>query len=113
MLYACVFVFRYLDLFKSYRSFALAWYTGEAWHFIWNFVFKIFYLASSFYVIYAMMKVFPRTRERERAWKLALWSVAGSLVLAPIVISIFERKWPDAWFIEVGTQRLIWYLYMN
>lgn len=78
------------------------------WHVIWNVAFKIFYLTSSFYVIFLMMKVFPRTRERERAWKLGLWSVAGSLVLAPIAITVLEREWPDDWFMEVSHKLLEW-----
>jgi hypothetical protein len=34
--------------------------------------------------------VYVRARERERAWKLGLWSVAGSLVLAPISIWLLD-----------------------
>lgn len=73
---------------------------------IWNISFKLFYLTSSFYVVFLMMKVFPRTRERERAWKLGLWSVVGSIVMAPIAIAILEREWNDGWFLEVcSTQK--------
>ncbi|THC91098.1 hypothetical protein EYZ11_009442 [Aspergillus tanneri] len=41
-----------------------------------------------------MMRVFPRTRERERAWKLALGSVGVALVLAPILHPILYGKYP-------------------
>lgn len=47
-----------------------------------------------------MMKVYPRTRERERAWKLGIYSVMGSLVMAPIMMAIF-KDWPTQWFLEV------------
>ncbi|KAJ5487461.1 hypothetical protein N7530_001761 [Penicillium desertorum] len=94
ILYGVVFVFRYLDLFDS-RT-----YTSGTWHSIWNVSFKLFYLISSSYLVFLMMKVFPRTRERERAWKLGLWSVAGSLVLAPISIWLLETDDYNAWFIE-------------
>lgn len=49
------------------------------------------------------MKLYPRTRERERAWKLGIFSVAGSLVLAPIVVAIFESGYASGWFLEVST----------
>ncbi|KAJ5888226.1 hypothetical protein N7495_008267 [Penicillium taxi] len=102
ILYALVFVTRYLDIFD-----------GDTWDFkyggfttFWNLLFKLFYITSSFYLVFIMMKVFPRTRERERAWKLGTYSVGGSLVLAPISIYIFEiafRKNPfkGNWFIEL------------
>ncbi|KAJ5338118.1 Protein-ER retention receptor [Penicillium brevicompactum] len=98
LLYGAVFVFRYLDLLQP-STYKIMGSVGT-WHVIWNVAFKIFYLTSSFYTIFLMMKVFPRTRERERAWKLGLWSVAGSLVLAPVAISVLEREWPDDWFME-------------
>ncbi|KAB8253630.1 ER lumen protein retaining receptor-domain-containing protein [Aspergillus pseudonomiae] len=47
------------------------------------------------------MKVYPRTRERERAWKLALGSAAASLVLAPILMLIFRHPLPQRWFTEI------------
>lgn len=97
-LYALVFTTRYLDIFES-----LPWatYAGTA-DLVWNIAFKLFYLASSFYIVFIMMKVFSRTREKEQAWKLGIWSVFGSLVLSPVVILIFERKFPGRWFLEVG-----------
>lgn len=95
MLYALVFVTRYLDLPLDF-----IWLMGS-WQAIYNICFKIFYLASSAYVVFLMMKVFPRTRERERAWKLALWSMGAALVLAPISIKIFKGGFPRTWFLEV------------
>ncbi|KAL3468424.1 ER lumen protein retaining receptor-domain-containing protein [Aspergillus heterothallicus] len=85
-LYTLVFLTRYVDLFRA-----------EAWRSGYNVTFKFFYIISSFYTLYLMMKVFPRTRERERAWKMALGSIAVSLVLSPIVIPIFD-KFHSLWF---------------
>ncbi|KAF7162119.1 hypothetical protein CNMCM5623_007564 [Aspergillus felis] len=92
MLYAAVFVTRYLDLFR-----------GSGWRSFYLVFFKFFYIFSSFYIIFLMMKVYPRTRERERAWKMALGSVVLSLVLAPIVTPIFDDKelFKTHWFTEI------------
>ncbi|CAL5870132.1 uncharacterized protein PFLUO_LOCUS4367 [Penicillium psychrofluorescens] len=95
ILYALVFVTRYLDLF------APDLWGDSSWHVMWNVSFKIFYLLTSFYIVYLMMKVFPRTRERERAWKFGIWSVGGAVVLSPISILIFERGFPPHWFLEL------------
>jgi hypothetical protein len=96
LLYGVVFIFRYLDLLD-----------GNSWDIkhggfgtLWNLSFKFFYLSSSFYLVFIMMKVYPRTRERERAWKLGIYSVMGSLVMAPIMMAIF-KDWPSQWFLEI------------
>ncbi|KAJ5156211.1 hypothetical protein N7492_009014 [Penicillium capsulatum] len=97
MLYALVFATRYLDIFASY-----SWaFSKGGMGLVWNILFKLFYLASSIYIVFIMMKVFPRTREKERAWKIGIWSVLGSLGLAPIVVLVFERSFPSAWFLEL------------
>jgi branched-subunit amino acid ABC-type transport system permease component len=54
--------------------------------------FKIFYLLSSFYTIVIMRFAYPRTREREVAWKLGGLVLGVSLVLSPFVMLIFEDK---------------------
>ncbi|KAL4749673.1 hypothetical protein BDW72DRAFT_204555 [Aspergillus terricola var. indicus] len=91
ILYALVFLTRYADLLRS-----------AGWKDAYLVIFKLFYFSSSFYTIFLMMKVFPRTRERERAWKMALGSVGVSLVLAPIVHLIFgERHSTRPWFEDV------------
>lgn len=90
MLYAAVFVTRYLDLFRA-----------EGWNSFYLVSFKLFYILSSFYIIFLMMKVYPRTREREKAWKLALWSLGGSLVLAPILPAFYKAGYPYNWFTEI------------
>ena len=78
-LYMVVFCTRYLDLF---------WVPPQ--YNLWNTVLKIFYISSSAYIVYVMMRVFARTREKEYAWKLATWSLGGSVVLAPLVTLLFR-----------------------
>jgi len=79
VLYAGVFVARYLDLF---------WTPPAAS--IWNFVLKIFYITSSFYIIFIMMKLYARTREREKAWKLGAYCLGASLVAGPVFAAIAD-----------------------
>lgn len=81
MLYVGVFITRYLDLFWTPPSESM-----------WNFILKNFYILSSLYIIVLMMKVYARTREREKAWKLGAYCLGGSTLLAPIVTGIAERK---------------------
>ncbi|KAL2260718.1 hypothetical protein VTK26DRAFT_5200 [Humicola hyalothermophila] len=76
LFYAVVFVTRYTDLFRETYA--------------WNYFFKVFYLLSSFYTIGIMRFVYPRTREREIAWKLSSVILVGCLILSPFVMLIFE-----------------------
>jgi ER lumen protein retaining receptor len=79
ILYIAVFTTRYLDLF---------WVRPQAsW---WNFILKNFYIWSSIYIIILMTRIYARTREREKAWKLGGYATGGSLILAPIVTLIFK-----------------------
>lgn len=78
ILYAAVFCTRYLDLWNETIP--------------WNYFFKVFYILSTFYTIFIMRWAYPRTREREIAWKLGAAVVAGSLLLSPFVMLIFEKK---------------------
>lgn len=79
ILYIAVFTTRYLDLF----------WVPPQWSW-WNFILKNFYIWSSIYIIILMTRIYARTREREKAWKLGGYATAGSLVLAPIVTLIFK-----------------------
>lgn len=79
VLYAVVFCSRYTDIFAETSK--------------WNLFFKLFYILSSIYIIAIMRWIYPRTREREIAWKLGAATLAGSLVLAPFVMLIFEKQW--------------------
>lgn len=81
MLYVAVFITRYLDLFWT-PPFAS----------IWNFVLKNFYILSSLYIIFLMMKIYARTREREKAWRLGAYCLGGSVLLAPIATAIAQKK---------------------
>ncbi|OHE92045.1 ER lumen protein retaining receptor [Colletotrichum orchidophilum] len=78
-LYALVFCTRYLDIFSEQSA--------------WNFIFKIFYISSSFYIIGAMQWIFPRTRERELSWKVGAGVFGVSLILSPFAMLIFESYW--------------------
>ncbi|CAD0098322.1 unnamed protein product, partial [Aureobasidium mustum] len=83
-LYCVVFIVRYLDLFSSIHGFL-----G-----FWNFSLKIFYISTSLYIVFLMTRVYARTREREKAWKMGLWSLVGAVVCAPVVAAIFMGKKP-------------------
>ncbi|KAF5025666.1 hypothetical protein F66182_2272 [Fusarium sp. NRRL 66182] len=76
ILYALVFCTRYLDLFIETVP--------------WNIVFKIFYIISSFYILAIMQWIYPRSREREIAWKIGAVILGGSFILSPFVMLIFE-----------------------
>ncbi|KAF2711898.1 ER lumen protein retaining receptor [Pleomassaria siparia CBS 279.74] len=83
-LYALVFASRYLDIFYTSAS--------ADWEHTWNFSLKIFYTLSSLYIIFLMTNVYARTREREKAWKLGMYCLLGSVVMAPFWYLIF-RQW--------------------
>lgn len=87
-LYCLVFVSRYLDIF----------------HFIsaWNTILKFFYILSSLYILFLMLKVYARTREREKAWKFGAICLVGSAVGAPFMMMIFKPK--HLW----GFQEVFW-----
>jgi hypothetical protein len=101
LLYILVFGTRYMDLF---------WV--PPWYSWWNTLFKLFYIATSAYIVYVMMRVFARTREKEYAWKLATWSLAGSLVSAPLVCMTF-RGWSGFTIWEVSYSLIIGQIHMN
>jgi hypothetical protein len=92
LLYILVFVNRYLDLF---------WV--QPWYSWWNTVLKLFYIISSAYIVWLMMRVYARTREKEYAWKLAIWSLLGSAVSAPLVCLIVD-KWVGWTVVQVRIQ---------
>ncbi|KAI1328884.1 ER lumen protein retaining receptor-domain-containing protein [Xylariaceae sp. FL0255] len=81
ILYALVFCSRYTDLFTETSG--------------WNYFFKLFYILSSIYIIAIMRWLYPRTREKEAAWKLGAAALGGSLLLSPFAMLIFESK--DYW----------------
>jgi hypothetical protein len=95
-LYCLVFISRYLDLFMPNKP--------------WNTVLKVFYILSSLYILFLMLRVYARTREREKAWKLGAFCLIGSAIGAPIFMMIFKDK--DDWtFREVCSTSPPSYLY--
>lgn len=83
-LYTLIFCTRYLDIFvKS------PWADLEH---KWNFSLKIFYTVSSLYIVFLMTSVYARTREREKAWKLGMYCLLGSIVVAPVCYGIFKEQ---------------------
>lgn len=88
-LYAVVFGSRYVDLL----------WTDPIAN-LWNFVLKNFYIFSSLYIIFVMMRLYARTREREKAWRFGSICFGGALVAAPLVTLIF-RKWAGTTILEV------------
>lgn len=74
-----MFCTRYLDLFWTPPT--------RSW---WNFFFKNFYIWTSIYIIFVMLRVFARTREREKAWRLGAYGLGGTVLATPIVGLIFE-----------------------
>jgi len=87
-LYCLVFIARYLDLFDYFQ-----------W---WNTTLKVFYILSSLYILFLMLRVYARTREREKAWKLGAYCLGGSAIIAPFVMMASKSKvyWG---FMEVRT----------
>jgi hypothetical protein len=83
MLYIMVFCTRYLDLFYSHPF--------ANWHATWNFTLKLFYIGSSIYIVMLMTRVYARTREREKAWKMGIMCFLGSLIATPIVFLMFKK----------------------
>ncbi|RKF79770.1 ER lumen protein-retaining receptor [Golovinomyces cichoracearum] len=82
-LYCVVFVSRYLDIFL--------------WNTLWNTVLKVFYILSSLYILFLMLRIYARTREREKAWKLGAFCFGASAVGAPIMMFIFQDKMRWGW----------------
>lgn len=85
--YLVVFCARYLPL-----PLLVEYPEASGFHKFWNFTLKLFYMISSAYIVFVMMRVFARTRERETAWKMGIATMTGSLALAPFVMMTFMKK---------------------
>ncbi|KAK0337168.1 hypothetical protein LTR59_012192 [Friedmanniomyces endolithicus] len=90
LLYILVFLTRYLDVFWVAPWRAVFWISP--WWSWWNFTLKIFYIGSSAYIVWVMMRKFARTREKERGWRLAMGVLVGSIVAGPVVCRVV-RGW--------------------
>lgn len=100
-----MFCTRYLDLLWTPPF--------ESFTYTWLFLFKIFYIASSAYIVFLMTSVYARTREREKAWKFGTYCLGGAIILALPMTAIFQRGpttvngrslYAHPWsFSEVGT----------
>ncbi|RPB28671.1 hypothetical protein L211DRAFT_860247 [Terfezia boudieri ATCC MYA-4762] len=69
ILYLLVFCLRYLDLFWT---FTFDWY---------NTTLKIFYILTSLYTLYIMLKRFSRSREGEKEWRVTGWILVIGVVV--------------------------------
>ena len=92
-LYAVVFCARYPDLFWSH-PFA---HHDTRFISLWNFFLKIFYIASSLYILVIMLRFYARTHERDRAWRFGAISLLGALVLAPATMWFPTMRHRDFW----------------
>jgi len=90
-----VFVTRYLDIFEGNT--------------VWNTTLKIFYILSSVYILFLMLRVYARTREREKAWKFGAFCLAGSAIAAPFVMMIFKKKWLWGFKEVCSSQLFLWF----
>ena len=74
-----VFLSRYTDLLWDLPAMLL-----------WNKTLKFFYLLSSGYTLVLMLRIYPRSREREKAWRLAVYALVGSILASLVSTAIFE-----------------------
>ncbi|RPA93329.1 hypothetical protein L873DRAFT_1705832 [Choiromyces venosus 120613-1] len=82
MLYALVFLARYTDIFAPGASLYVT-------------IFKWTYILTSFYIIYVMLRVFKRSREEEKEWRVAAGVLGISFVLAPVCWGLKEVIWKE------------------
>ncbi|KAF1809340.1 hypothetical protein P152DRAFT_441861 [Eremomyces bilateralis CBS 781.70] len=82
LLYLLVFCTRYLDIF---------WTPVNDGMLIYLFVFKVAYIVSSAYIVFLMWSIFPRTREREKAWRFGAYGLGAALIGCVPVLIIFEN----------------------
>jgi hypothetical protein len=86
-LYCLVFLTRYLDLFLYSPFFN-----------IYNTLFKITYILTSFYILYLMLRVYPRSRESESQWRLSFYILLFAFFSTPIFQAIFrDKQLPWSW----------------
>lgn len=59
---------------------------------LWNFIFKVFYISSSIYIL-AQLRLFPRSREQERGWRLGGLALLGCTIFAYPICAIAKKTW--------------------
>jgi len=96
-LYVLVFVTRYLDILWSSPLGKIGFYL---------FAVKLFYIASSLYIVFLMVFAYARTREREKAWKFGMYCLGFALLFAVPLCKVFE-KGPEV-TITGGKRRLLY-----
>ncbi|KAF8456020.1 ER lumen protein retaining receptor-domain-containing protein, partial [Terfezia claveryi] len=85
ILYLLVFCLRYLDLFWT---FTFDWY---------NTTLKIFYILTSLYTLYIMLKKFPRSREGEKEWRVTGWILVIGVVVGLFGgLIVYKKDWGSA-----------------
>lgn len=62
---------------------------------LWNFTLKIIYILTSFFIVFLMTRVYPRSRESERGWRLSGYALGSSLVTAPWLGSLLAAMFHD------------------
>lgn len=80
-LYLLTFATRYLDIFWT-----------SPFSNLWNFIFKVFYLTSSLYIL-AQLRLYPRSREQERGWRLGGLALLGCTLAAYPICAIAKKTW--------------------
>lgn len=81
LLYAIVFCARYLDIFWTPLFHSLLLY---------NFIVKIFYISSSFYILFLMVKVYRWEPELPESGWLSLYCLGFAAISCIPVVAIFE-----------------------
>lgn len=98
-LYAGVFCARYTDIADEQSKY--------------NLFFKLFYILSSFYTIGIMRWLYPRTREKELAWKMGAAVLGGALLISPFAMLIFEKKTSWSLFTVSAPRHIAIYQYLS
>lgn len=99
LLYLLVFLTRYVDLLWTFFN-------------TYNTIFKITYILTSLYTIYLLLKVYPRSREPEKEWRIATYICGFSGILAP-PLAVIDSGWkhlirPDTmmWAFSIALESL-------
>ena len=51
----------------------------------------MFYIASSAYIVFLMVSVYARTREREKAWRFGMYCLGGAAAVALPLTAVFQH----------------------